>query len=597
MEPTTIKEGDAPTAGAVGRDDQAPAPAPPGRRPHGERRAAGTLVNLAMVVLVGYLVLVPLVILLYSSFKASTTELPFEVPGFSLHNYSAVFSSSRLLTVTLNTAAYVVGALVVALVLSVCLAYLFERTDIPGRSFLGPLALAPMAVPVTVMAIAWALVANPANGPLAMLIRQTLGIHVDVYSLPGMILVMGIFGVPSMYLMIAPAFARLNPELEEAAATVGAPVWRRLRLIVFPLVTPAVSAAAMLLVVVALEGFAIPAILGLPKQIFVYSSLIQYSLQPPSGVANYGQACTYGVLILALSLAMLLVYRRRIKDTHRFRVVTGKGYRQNRVSLGKWRVPVCVVVSLYMFLAIVLPVLALLWTSFSPYSRPFSWSGLHSMTLGAYRHVLSSPDIGQVLFNTGEVVLVTATVTTALSVWIAVAAVRNRFRGSTMLFEATFLVFGIPSVVLGAAVLFLYLYLPVPIYGTVWIIVVALVTRFLPRGSRMIHTALLQLDNGLIETARVTGASPLTVTRTILLPLLRQALWKCWLWVFAHALGELPIALLLTGADNRTLVVLLWDTFSSSVDYPEASALAVIILAISTLAVWLVNRGSAEKQA
>ncbi|MCI3241974.1 ABC transporter permease [Streptomyces spinosisporus] len=594
MDPTTTKEVEAPAPDAVEHND--PPPAGRSRAEHG-RRAAGTLVNLAMVLLVGYLVLVPLVILLYSSFKASTTELPFDVPGFSLDNYSAVFSSSRLGTVTLNTVVYVVGALAVALVLSVCLAYLFEKTDIPGRSFLAPLALAPMAVPVTVMAIAWALVANPANGPLAILVREALGIRVDVYSLPGMILVMGIFGVPSMYLMIAPAFARLNPELEEAAATVGTPVWRRLRLVVFPLIMPAVSAAAMLLVVVALEGFAIPALLGLPKQIFVYSSLIQYSLQPPSGVANYGQASTYGILILALSLVMLLVYRRRVRDTHRFRVVTGKGYRQSRVPLGRWRAPVCAVVSVYLFLAIVLPIAALVWTSLSPYARPFSWSGLGSMTLSAYGHVLSSPGIGNVLVNTAEVVLVTATVTLALSVWIAVASVRKRFRGSTLLFETTFLVFGIPSVVLGSAVLFLYLYVPVPIYGTVWIIVVALVTRFLPRGSRMVHAALIQLDDGLIEAARVTGANPLTVTRTILLPLLRPALWKCWLWVFAHALGELPIALLLTGADNRTLVVLLWDTFTSSVDYPEASALAVIILAISTLAVWLVNRRSTEKQA
>ncbi|MFD4711924.1 ABC transporter permease [Streptomyces sp. NPDC058430] len=592
MELTTAEEADAPTAGAVGRKNHRP------KRPaRGQRRAAGTLVTLAMVLLVGYLVVVPLVILLYSSFTASATELPLGVPSFSLDNYLAAFSSSRLGEVTLNTGIYVVGALAVALVLSVCLAYLFERTDIPGRSFLAPLALAPMAVPVTVMAIAWVLVANPANGPLAVLIRQMFGVSVDIYSLPGMILVMGIFGVPSMYLMIAPAFARLNPELEEAAATVGAPMWRRLRLVVFPLITPAVSAAAMLLVVVALEGFAIPAILGLPNKIFVYSSFIQYSLQPPSGMANYGQASTYGVLVLVLSLVMLMVYRRRIRDTHRFKVVLGKGYRQSRVSLGRWRIPIFVVVSVYMFIGIVLPILALLWTSVSPHARPFTWSGLESMTLGNYGDVFSSPGIGKIMLNTAEVVLVTATATTAMSVWIAVAAVRKQFRGSTVLFETTFLVFGVPSVVLGAAVLFLYLFIPIPIYGTVWIIVVALVTRFLPRGSRMVHAALLQLDDGLVEAARVTGAGPVTVMRTILLPLLRPALWKCFLWVFAHALGELPIALLLTGSDNRTLVVLLWDTFTSSVDYPEASALGVIILAISTVAVWVVNRRSEAKQA
>lgn len=559
--------------------------------------AAGTLLTVAMAVLVGYLVLVPLAILIYSSLKPSPTELPFDVPGFSLDNFQAVFQSSRLGSVTLNTLIYVVGSLVVALVLSLSLAYLFERTDLPGRRFLSPMALAPMAVPVTVMAIAWALVANPANGPLAILIHKIFGVHIDIYSIPGMILVMGIFGVPSMYLMIAPALARLNPELEEAAATVGASLWRRLRLIVLPLVTPAVSAAGILFIVVALEGFAIPAVLGLPDKIFVFSSLIQYSLQPPGGIPNYGQASTYGVLILVVSLVLLAVYRRRVRDTNRFRVVVGKGYRQTRVSLGKWRIPVFVVVCAYMFIGIVLPILALLWTSFSPYTRPITWSGFESMTFANYSHLLDIPDIGKILLNTAEVVLVTATVTTAMSVWIAVAAARRQFRGSTLLFETQFAVFGIPSVVLGAAVLFLYLFVPIPIYGTVWIIVVALVTRFLPRSSRMVQTALLQLDDGLIEAARVTGASPATVTRTVLLPLLRPTLWKSWLWVFAHALGELPIALLLTSSDNRTLVVVLWDTFTSSVDNPTASALAVVLVVISTAAVWLVNRRSDMQEA
>ena len=582
----------------------APAPPPTGSSPgraqpplNGSRKIAGTLVNLAMILLVGYLVLVPLVILIYSSLKPTTNELPFQVPGFSLSNFGAVFGSPRILSVSANTLIYVVGSLVVATVLSVSLAYLFERTDLPGRRWLSPMALAPMAVPVTVTAISWALVANPSNGPLAVALRDLVGVRIDIYSLPGMILVTGIFGMPSMYLMIAPAFARLSPELEEAAATVGAPLLRRLRLIVLPLVGPAISAAAMLLVVVALEGFAIPAILGLPNQIFVYSSLIQYSLQPPSGIANYGQASAYGVLILVLSMVMILVYRRRVRDTGRFKVVTGKGYRQSRVPLGRWRRPLFAIVVLYMLVAIVLPVLALLWTSFSPYSRAITWSGFSSLTFAPYQHVFTSVGIGQVILNTAEVVLVTATVTTALSVWLALAASRRQFPGSTILFETTFLVFGIPSVVLGAAVLFLYLYIPIGIYGTVWIIIVALVTRFLPRGSRVVQTALMQLDDGLLEAARVGGASPWTVTRTVVLPLLRPALGKCWFWVFAHALGELPIALLLTGSDNKTLVVLLWDTFTSSVDYPEASALAVTLLLVSTVAVWLVNRRGAVEEA
>ncbi len=565
----------------------------PGRKasaPRGMRSWPHTLFNVVLAIIVAYLVLVPLVILLFSSFKNSGTSLPFQVPGFSIANYSSIFTSSRLASVSFNTFVYVVGALLVSLVCSVGLAYLFERTDIPGRRVLEPLALAPMAVPVTVMAIAWALVANPANGPIAILVRQFFGVNIDIYTMPGMILVMGLFGVPSMYLMIAPALASIGPEFEEAAATLGAPLRRRLRLIVLPLIGPAVSAASLLLVVIILEGFAIPAILGLPKQIFVFSSLIQYYLQNPTGVANYGQASTYGILILIITMALTIVYRRRTRHAERYRVVTGKGYRRSRTSLGRWRAPIAIVVWLYMIFSVLLPIFALIWTSLSPYNRPITWSGLGTMTVNNYTDIFTAPGMSQILSNTAQVVLVTATVTTALSLWIALSASRRSFRGSGLLMESTSLVLGIPSVVLGAAVLFLYLFLPLPIFDTPWIIIVALVTRFLPRGSRLLQAALLQLDDGLMEAAQVTGASPFTVTRTVLLPLLRPAMLKTWLWIFAHALGELPIALLLTSAHNNTLVVQLWNLFTTSADYPHACALAVFILTISTVAVLVVNR-------
>lgn len=174
---------------------------------------------------------------------------------------------------------------------------------------------------------------------------------------------------------------------------------------------------------------------------------------------------------------------RRSTDPRR-RGRCGKGYRQTRTPLGKWRIPGAVLIWIYMIIAIVLPILALLWTSLSPFPRPITWDGLSSMTVEPYINILTSPGMGEIIVNTTLVVLITATATTAMSVWIAVVAARRQFPGSGLLFESTFLVFGIPSVVLGASVLFLYLFIPIPIYGTIWIIIVALVTRFLPRGSR-----------------------------------------------------------------------------------------------------------------
>ncbi|WP_202968523.1 ABC transporter permease [Pseudonocardia sp. HH130629-09] len=263
-------------------------------------------VNIAIGALLTYLVVFPLGMLVYSSLKDAELKLPFQVPGYTLDNFARILTGQRLFEVALNTLIFVVGTVVFALVVSVILAYLFERTDLPGRRILAPSTLAPMAVPATVMAVAWVLAANPTNGPIALLVQSVLGFPVDIYSLPGMILVAGIFGVPGMYIMIAPTFARLNLEFEEAAATAGAGWWTRTRKVVLPLTVPSISAASMLLIVIALEEFSIPAILGLPDQIFVFSSLIQNALQPPSGIANYGQASAYGVLLVLLSLARTL---------------------------------------------------------------------------------------------------------------------------------------------------------------------------------------------------------------------------------------------------------------------------------------------------
>ncbi|NKQ53180.1 iron ABC transporter permease [Amycolatopsis sp. K13G38] len=560
----------------------------PGVRPKRRDRVL-VGVNIAIGVILAYLVLFPLGMLIYSSLKDSELKLPFEIPGFTLGNFTNILTSHRLAEVALNSLIFVLGTVAVALVISVSLAYLFERTDIPGRRFLAPSTLAPMAVPATVMAVAWVLTANPANGPLAILVERVFGFTVDIYSLPGMILVAGIFGVPGMYIMLAPTFARLNLEFEEAAATSGAGWLTRTRKVVLPLTLPAITAASMMLVVIALEEFAIPAILGMPDQIFVFASLVQAALQPPSGQSNYGQASAYGVLLVLLSLVMIAVYRRQTRESHRFQVVGGKGYRATPVRLGRWRVPVVVIVTLYVLVAIIVPILTLIWTSLTPFLQPIRLGSFGSLSFANYAAIFANPALSHALFNTVVISLVTATLTAGFAFWLALASTRGGRVGKA-LFDLSFLVFAIPSVVLGVAVLFLYLFLPFRVYGTIWIIVIALTTRYIPRGSRMIQTSLLQLDGGLEEVGRVSGATTGTVLRRIVFPLAAPAVSRTWLWVFANALGELPIALLLSSSDNRTVVVLLWDMIGESANYPEASALAVLLLALSAVSVWWVNR-------
>ncbi|MDQ7907566.1 iron ABC transporter permease [Phytohabitans sp. ZYX-F-186] len=551
------------------------------------RRIHAAYIVLTIIVL--GLVAVPVVTLLYSSLKPTTSQLPFRVDGYSLSNFVNIFSTSKILELAANTAIFVGGTLVLTMVLSVGLAYVIERTDVPYRSFLESLVVAPMAVPGTVLVIAWLLVANPVNGPLTVVLGKMFGVNFDIYSLLGMIIVSGVFGVPSMYMMIAPQFSSFNTELEEVAASAGAGWRRRMRAIVLPLASPGIFAGAILLVVVTLEAFSIPALLGRGDGIFVFSTYIQQALQPPSGLPNYGAASAYGVLILVVAMALFELYRRQVKHANRFRVVTGVGYRPTVKPLGRWRFTVFALVLVYQAVGIVIPVLTLLWMSFLPYVQKFSWASFADFTLDNYE-VIFRPGVFELARNTLIISLATATITTLLALCIVIVAVRGRFRGGGLLLEMTSLVYGVPSVVLGASILFFYLMAPIPLYGTIWIIVLGFVTAYLPRTTRQTQAGFLQLDNGLEEVGRVSGASAFTVNLRIVLPLMWPTLSRAWLWVFVHALGELPIALLLSTGDTRTIMVLVWQYLTESAAYPQASALAVMLLVVCTSITWLINR-------
>jgi iron(III) transport system permease protein len=205
--------------------------------------------------------------------------------------------------------------------------------------------------------------------------------------------------------------------------------------------------------------------------------------------------------------------------------------------------------------------------------------------------VFELPGLSQAAVNTFVISIVSATLATALAIALANLSVRPKFKGSHLLLEVAGLAYGIPAVVLATAILFLYLFVPLPIYGTVWVIIIGYVTHFLPRASRMMQAALLQLDVELEDVGRAMGASGFTVTRKIMLPLVWPSVSRTWLWVFAHAIGELPIALLLASGFNTTLVVMLWQLFEDNASYTGASALATLLMLVSGVLVWFVNRG------
>jgi len=548
------------------------------------------LANPLLLLLVLYLALLPLGALIYSSFKASGSRLPFAVAGFSLANYGLVFESASSLTIAINTVTYVGGSMILGISLSLVLTYLLERTDLPARRFFSTAILSPLAVPHVVLGIAWLLLANPTNGPLSLAIHGITGATVDIYSIGGMIFVTAILAVPSQYLLISPQFARFDASFEDAAATAGVKWWRRTRLIVLPLVKPAVIASAMLLTIVGLEAFDVPALLGYPKKIYIFSTLIQQAVQPPNGIPNYGLASGYGAVLLALAIVLVLAYRNAVRASHRFRTITGKGFRPALVQLGKWRYPAVGIIVVYLMLAVVLPLLIVLWASLLPFYSVPDLSWLTKISLANYKSLIAYPGMGDAAIHTLTIVLVTATITMALACWSGWVSVRQRFTASWLPVEASFLVLGVPGIVMGLALLYLYLVLPIPIYGTIWIIVVAYVTRFLAFSVRLMDAAFRQLDRELEQAGEVAGARGGTIARTIILPLMAPAVGRGWLWIAVRSLGEVPMALLLATSTNKTLAVALWQMWTVNANYSQAAALAVLLAIASAIAMVVVRR-------
>jgi len=551
--------------------------------------------------LIAYLVLVPLAMLLYSSIKSTANRLPIEPGPLTLENYARVFLSAETYQLLANTLSYAVGALLIALTLASTFAWLFERTNVPFRSVLSTLTLAPMAVPPLLMAMTFILLASPTIGVVNVVLRALGGTKalqgpLSVYSLPGMMLVSGIALVPSMYLMLAGSFRNMDPALEESSAMSGASARRTFLKVTLPLMRPAVLAAAAYFLVVMVESFDIPALLGTTAGINVFSTKIYLAAHPGSGLPDYGLASGYGVLIMSLAGILIFLYQRILKRNERFAVVGNRDYRARILDLGPWRFAGLGLVLMYLLWALVLPLAILLWASLQPFYTPPTVEGLSHLSLDNYNSLLHYANLDTAIKNTLIVGFFGAVLTMLLAAVSSWMAVRGQFQLHSLPDALTFLTLGVPSIVLGLALIFLYLTVPIPIYGTVWILVVAYVTRFLSYGSRIMVASQIQLRHELEEAGKVSGGTWLQVFRRIVLALLLPAFINGLVWVSIHAIRELSIALMLYSQGNEVLSVIIWNAWQERAQIGQAAAFGVVMIVVSA-ALTLFGRGYASRQA
>lgn len=529
---------------------------------------------------------VPLAMLLMFSFRGGTPTTPGE---WSFEQYVRGYSNPAVYVMFFNTALLALGSTAISLAIAVGLAYLTERTDMPFRHVAWGLALLPLAIPTLAFGMGWVLLLNPANGAINTALRALLALFglqltegpLGIFSLGGLIFLESLVGVTTLFLMVTGAMRTLDPALEDSAQMSGASFFQTVRRVTLPILTPALFGAFIYGFMSRLESLEIPMIVGVPAKVYVFSSYIYFTglrVSPP----DYGVTSALGVTFLVASLGLLIWYRRVTALASRFATVTGKGYRPRLMRLGKWRYPCFGLFLLYFLLVVLLPFLALLWRSLIPFNAAPSHAALERVSLNNYVLLVNNDKLKESVSNTAVVALGTAFLTMVVCLVVAWVIVRTRLPGRALLDAVTFLPHAIPGVLVGLALLVLYLQFPMnllPVYGTVLIIVLGLTTVYLAFGTRLMNAAVTQIHQELEEAAVTSGAPWSEVMRRVLLPLVLPAFVAGWVWVAAHALRSFSVPLMLRTTQNEVIAVSMWRFWSEN-QPGEATALAVLLMVL-----------------
>jgi iron(III) transport system permease protein len=367
----------------------------------------------------------------------------------------------------------------------------------------------------------------------------------------------------------------MDPSLEESALMSGARLPTVFRRITLPLAKPALFASILIMAVRGLESFEVPALLGIPSGVWVFTSRIWRVLSqyPPS----YGQAGAYALSLLLLTSLGVYLNSRLTRRSKAFQTVTGKGFRPHPMELGRMRIPATVLLFLYFGVAVLLPVLILVYTSTQHFYSVPSFQTLTNMTWDNYDYTLSNDQSLTALRNSFSLGIGSATavmLVMAIASWVVV---RTKLPGRWLVDNLSFLPLTVPGLVLGVSLLFVYLRFPVPIYGTIWILFIAYFTRYMPYGMRYASTSMYQIGAELEESAQTSGASWWQTFRRVNLPLLMPGLVAGWIYILMVSVRELSSSILLYSPGNEVLAILIFEQYENG-QFTELAALGVVMV-------------------
>ena len=535
-----------------------------------------------LVVLLAFLSVYPLSMLLYGSLHST----PPGIAGtFNLDGYRDALSGESFL-VLLNTVGIALAKTIPSLVLAVLLAFILARTDTPFRSQLEVLVTLPFFIPPILTAMAWGMLGNPQVGLLNELYQWITGSDrspINVYSYGGVVWHMMQYSVPFLFLLIVDAFRAMDPSLEEAARMCGASRLRTFRTVTLQLMMPALTGAAILSFIRGIENFESPLFFGSPAGIRVVTTDIYDSINQRSP-PQYQYATAVSFIILALLLLIVLLQWWMLRGRS-FQTVTGKGYAPSVIELGKWRWVTFGFCVLFFLVTVVLPVGQLLIGSFFKFFGFYQWDML---TLEHYQAVLSSSEFWRGFGNTMLLGVVGATLTMVLGGTVAYISVRTRWRGRRLIDAMAWLPWMMPGIVLGVGFLWGFALLPhaVPIYGTIWALLLAYISLGTPLSVRVMSSAYAQLSFDLEECSRVHGASWLQTMWRIMLALAWPSFAVGWVLLFFGIMRELSASILLYSVGSEVLSVVLLKLWANG-NAEQVSVIGLMMMVMVILFRWV----------
>jgi len=523
-----------------------------------------------------YIAVIPLGFLLWQSFRTPQTATTDAV--FTLGNYTEAYGSSDTWRLFWTSIQFAFGASLFAFLVGTTLAWMNERTNTPFKSIFFALSLIPLVIPGILFTVAWILLASPKIGIVNLVMQGWFGFQeppFDIYSLGGMIWVDGLHYSPMAFLLMTAAFRAMDPSLEESATMSGANIFQVAWRVTLKLTWPAILATILILFVRSIESFEVPALLGLPVGIQVFTSSIYQAVHRyPSQV---GLASAYSVTLLVITTVGVYFVSRLSSQGSKYATMTGKGFRPRPIDLGRWRWFTAAIFVVYFLLIVVLPFSVLLWSSFQRFYSVPSMEALQNLTLDPYRFIFTYPNLTRTIWNSFVLSFGSATIVMLVTSVICWIVVKTKLPGRWLIDNIASLPMVFPGLVLGLAIMIFYLNVDIGVYGTIWIMFIAYITRFMPYGLRYSTASMLQIHKELEESAAMSGASWGTTFRRIILPLLKPGLVAGWIYVMIVSIRELSTSILLYSPDTQVVSIVVWELWENG-QYVELSALGVLFI-------------------